>query len=208
MIIDIYQDTVCPWCWIGKKNMMDAISQWETENNQSVTIRYHSFLLDPNLPEEGRGFREVMAEKMGSERMVDQATQQVTGAGAAVGVPFRFENVTRMPNTILSHALIKMAPEKVALPLVEAIFKAYFYEGQDIGELDVLVSIAEKVGMDPIQVRNSLLAGEYKEEVRKDLQNANELNISGVPFFVIDNKLALSGAHSKENFLKAFAEAK
>jgi predicted DsbA family dithiol-disulfide isomerase len=120
MVIDIFQDTVCPWCRIGKKNLMDALAKWTGED---VEIRYRSFQLDPTTPLEGRPFKAIMESKFGNNPERLQAMlQQVTGAGAAVGVNFDFSGVELSPNTLKSHQLIVLAPEDKKKDVVDAIY--------------------------------------------------------------------------------------
>jgi predicted DsbA family dithiol-disulfide isomerase len=202
MIIDVFQDTVCPWCRIGKKHLFDALEQWRGE---PVTIRYRTFFLDPNVPKEGLPFREFMAAIKGPHA-VDQMLQHVTQVGRAAGLAFHFDRVKYRPNTLASHILIKLAPAEQTGDVVDAVYKAYFEDGQDIGNLEVLMAIAEQHGLDPQEVREQIIAGEKEEEIEEDLAYAGELQISGVPFFVFDGKLALSGAHPVENFLKALSQ--
>ncbi|MCK9910285.1 DsbA family protein, partial [Microbacteriaceae bacterium K1510] len=116
------QDTVCPWCRIGKQNLFTAIRQWDGE---PVTLRYRSFFLDPNVPEQGLPFRESMAAITGPGGL-DQMFERVTAAGAAAGLTFRFDRVAFKPNTSASHQLIKLASEEKATEMVEAIYQAYF----------------------------------------------------------------------------------
>ncbi|GAA4710716.1 DsbA family oxidoreductase [Brevibacillus fulvus] len=198
MIIDVFQDTVCPWCRIGKKNLMDALAQWQGE---PVTIRYRAFFLDPGVPKEGLPFHETMQAITGGN--LDEALARITEAGEAVGLNFRYDRVQKRPNTVASHILIKLTPEEKASDIVEAIYKAYFEDGLDIGDLDVLVKIAEENGLDGEQIREQILSDEAQDDLEEDLSIAQELQITGVPLFVFDEKLALSGAHPVINFLKA-----
>ncbi|TRY28258.1 DsbA family oxidoreductase [Brevibacillus sp. LEMMJ03] len=204
MMIEIFQDTICPWCRIGKKHLFDAIRQWDGE---PVTIRYRAYQLNPDTPKAGLPFWETMAAMKGGRDVVQRMVQHAANAGEAAGVPFRFDRVEMWPNTHASHTLIKLAPPERATDLVDAVFRAYFEEGKDIGSLDVLAAIAAEQGMDPEWVRSQLASDAKREEIAEDLAYARELNITGVPFFIIDGKLALSGAHPAENFLKAFRQA-
>jgi predicted DsbA family dithiol-disulfide isomerase len=206
MIVDVFQDMVCPWCRIGKKNLFDGLEEWRQTHDEPVEIRYRAFLLDPSMPPEGRPFMEVMMNKMGSRERVQQIVNRVTEAGRAVGVPFDFGKVKKMPNTWASHALIKMAPKEMADEMVEAVFRAYFEEGRDIGNMAVLLELAREHGLDDRTVKESLEREEMNGAIKEDLRLAEQLGIRAVPFFILDGKLALSGAHSKETFLKALAE--
>lgn len=205
MIIDVYQDTVCPWCRIGKANLLNALSQWESAD--SVTLRWHAFQLDPTTPAEGHDFNQSMVAKMGGPERLKQILGQVTQAGAASGLNFDFDRVTRMPNTLLSHQLISLAPEEMKLKLIDAIYQAYFENGRDIGSLDVLVAIAEELQLDSVKLREQLAANEALEAVKTDLTNAQGYAIRGVPYFILDGKLAVSGAQAAEGFLSALKQA-
>ncbi|WP_044639935.1 DsbA family oxidoreductase [Risungbinella massiliensis] len=203
MKIEVFQDLVCPWCYIGKQNLLKAIQAW----GKPVTLVHRSFLLDPTIPKEGIGFLESMSQKMGNAEAVKQITERVTRAGAQVGISFRFDLVEQMPNTILSHRLIKSLPEDQQMTLSESIFEAYFTQGKDIGKKEVLTEIALSSGLAADQIQEAWGNEETVQAVTSELTRAKELGVSGVPFFVLNEKLGLSGAHPVENFLRAFAEA-
>ncbi|MFC7441455.1 DsbA family oxidoreductase [Laceyella putida] len=208
MIIELFQDIVCPWCRIGKKNLFAALEEWRREHDEEVTIRYLSFLLDPTMPPEGRPFREVMTAKMGNPEAMWQAFAHVTQAGAAVGVHFDFTKIERMPNTWLAHTLMKCTPASQAGDMLEALYTAEFEEGKDVGAEEVLLELAERQGLDRGEVKTAFADDAKREEIEADLLMAKQMGIQGVPFVIIDEKLALSGAHAPANFLRAFAEAK
>lgn len=206
MIIDIFQDTVCPWCRIGKQNLLEALKEWKDE---PVEIRYRAFQLDPTTPVEGLPFRETMAKKFGSAgtdilRMFGQVEQ----AGKAAGVPFDFSKVEYMPNTLLSHQLYSLVPRERQAELVEAIYKAYFEDGRNIGDIEVLLEIGEAFGLERESTRERLVNKEKLQQVEKDLAFAKEVGITGVPFFIINNKFALSGAQPPHVFVQALEKAK
>jgi predicted DsbA family dithiol-disulfide isomerase len=204
MIIDIFQDTICPWCRIGKKHLFDALKKWESD--ESITIRYRSFILDPTVPKEGMLFSTFMEEKMGGPERAKQMTDHVTKAGKAAGITFNFDRVEYRPNTLASHLLLKLASPEKTKDMVDAIYKAYFEDGLDIGNVDILVQIAKEQGMNDEEVRTQILAETKREEVEADVALAQELQITSVPFFVIDGKIGLAGAHPAETFLKALHE--
>ncbi|KPC71147.1 DsbA family oxidoreductase [Laceyella sacchari] len=208
MIIDIFHDIVCPWCRIGKKNLFTALAEWKREHGEEVTIRYRSYLLEPDMPKEGRPFQEHMAEKMGGQERMMQVFAQVTRAGADIGLHFDFTKIERMPNTWLAHTLLKCTPPALVEGMLDALHVAEFEEGKDVGSLEVLLELAARVGLDLDEVRTALTEDAKRAEIEADLALARQIGIQGVPFVIIDEKLALSGAHSPANFLKAFAEAK
>ncbi|TFE28930.1 DsbA family oxidoreductase [Cohnella luojiensis] len=204
MKIDVYSDMVCPWCRIGKKNMSDAIETWSEQSGQTVEVSYHAYQLDPSLPPEGLPFNSVMEKKMGGAERLRPMMQRVTDAGAAVGVTFNFDKVERMPNTVLAHRITALLPEEDEVYWIDAVMKAYFEDGRDIAKLDVLMEIAAELGLDADEARRHLEAGEGLEYIKKDQESAKALGISGVPFFIINNKYALSGAYPSAQFLEAF----
>ncbi len=204
MKIDVYSDMVCPWCRIGKKNMNDAIEAWHEQTGQEVEVSYHAYQLDPSLPAEGLPFNSVMEKKMGGAERLRPMLQRVTEAGADVGVTFRFDKVERMPNTVLAHRITALLPQADESTWIEAVMKAYFEDGRDIAKPDVLLDVAAELGLDAEEARRLLDNGEGLEDVEKDMAAARAIGISGVPFFVIDNKYALSGAYPSAQFLEAF----
>ncbi|CAI6081767.1 DsbA family oxidoreductase [Cohnella sp. JJ-181] len=206
MHISIYSDMVCPWCRIGKKNVMDAIAQWTAESGEEVTVSYHAFLLDPSVPAEGLPFRASMAHKMGGEHRIEEMLQRVTEAGAAVGVPFRFDRVTRMPNTVLAHRLTAILPADRREAWIDAVMMAYFEYGRDIAKREVLLEIAADLGFETFPLESALDHGRGAEEVQADLDHATSMGISGVPFFVLNDKYGLSGAYPAAEFVKAFGK--
>ncbi|MUG71895.1 MULTISPECIES: DsbA family oxidoreductase [Paenibacillus] len=204
MQIDVYSDMVCPWCRIGKQNLKDALAAWS--GGKEATIRVRSFQLDPSLPPEGLPFHDAMGKKMGGPAGVAQVTERVTQAGAAVGVTFRFDRVTRMPSTLLAHRLVALLPEDRQAALVDGIMKAYFEDGQDIAQLEVLLAIAAAQGHAAETLRSRLEQGEGAERVNADQEEAARIGVTGVPFFVFDNKYALSGAYPAEQMIKVMEQ--
>ncbi|TBL72693.1 DsbA family oxidoreductase [Paenibacillus thalictri] len=204
MLIEIFQDTVCPWCRIGKANLFKALGQWQGED---VQIRWRTFLLDDTLPAEGVPFREHMADKFGGRVDLDQMFGSVTNAGAAAGVHFDFSKVTRMPNTRLSNQLIVIASDALKEPVIERVNKAYFEEGLDTAKLDVLLDVAEKAGMDREDTRRQLEAGAGIQQIEQDIAFARQAGITGVPFVVLNGKFAVSGAQPPEQFVRALEHA-
>jgi predicted DsbA family dithiol-disulfide isomerase len=190
MHIDVYQDTVCPWCRIGKRHLELALEGYE----QPVSVAYHSFYLNPDIPPEGYDFRPYMIAKGGGQIELEGFFDGPRERGAAVGLTFNFEDITRAPNTTLSHQLIAITPDADRAAMTDAIYAAYFEHGRDIGELAVLLDIAEGQGVDREMTREKLEAGAGLEDVEADVAMAQRLSISGVPFFVINGKYGFSGA--------------
>jgi predicted DsbA family dithiol-disulfide isomerase len=203
MKIDIFSDNVCPWCRIGKQNLMEALQLWEAQ--EPVTIRWRSFQLDPEVPEGGRPFKEALEAKFGGSDQVDQIFGQVCKVGEACGAEFHFDRIETEPNTLLSHRLLKLVPPDRQTEIADALFRAHFQEGRNIGELEVLVAIAGEAGLQADEYRQRLENGEGAGEVEEDLEFARRAGIRSVPYFIFDDKYGLSGAHPVQSFLQAFA---
>lgn len=184
MHIDIVHDTACPWCRIGKHNLHTALAAWQGE---PVTIRYWPFFLNPDAAPEGEDFRELMQKKYGSRFTLQEMFDRPTEAGAAVGLTFDFSKVTVAPNTVLSHRLITLAPDDLREPLIDAIYAAYFQYGKNISLLDVLLDVAESVGMNRAETQALLESDAAKSEVAEQVAQMYESGVSGVPFFILKN---------------------
>lgn len=209
--IDIISDVVCPWCYLGQRRLGLALEALAGELKANVA--WKPYQLEPNAPPEGFDAADYLARKLGEER-VKQSHQMLTGLGAEIGLPFAFEKTRRIPNTLDAHRLIHWAgavdaatQDKVA----HALFTANFVEGRDVGDHDVLLEIATAAGMDGDVVRGKLASAEDRETIRNEITRAQSLGVSGVPFFVIDGKYAISGAQGIDvfvNALKQIAEKK
>lgn len=202
MKIDVFHDTVCPWCRIGKTHLLQALEAWHEE---PVEISYRAFLLDPSTPPEGRPMSSF-AEKVGSQDVVDQMHQRVCQVGEACGLDFHFENIAQLPNTILSHQLIKLTPMEGQQAMVEALNDAYFEQGLDIGQMSVLLDIARAQGLNRTEVEQQLTSERMLPAVLEDLAFARDAKISGVPLFIFNDQYALSGAQPVEAFLQALKQ--
>lgn len=203
MQIQIFHDTVCPWCRIGKENLFQALQQW----GQPVELQWRAYQLDPSTPKEGLPFRESMEKKFAGRVDLPQLFGQVVQAGKAAGVHFDFDKVERSPNTLLSHQVIALMPADQTTAYVEAVNRAYFEEGKYIGQLDVLLELAAECGADPDSLRARVEQGEGVEQVEDDLAFGRQVGITGVPFFVLAGKYALTGAQPVSAFLQAFDQA-
>lgn len=205
MHIDVFQDTVCPWCRIGKKHLADALAQWEGE---PVEVRFHPFLLQPAMPAEGADFRQHMAAIKGDANL-DPMFGRVCAAGEACEVNFDFGKVQRAPNTLLSHCLIAVAPPERQSEIVDAIFRAYFEEGRDIGDLETLLDIAEEqhLGVERAELAEALSDEQLQQQIAAEAAWISRQGITGVPFFVIDETYGLSGAQPAETLLAAIRHA-
>jgi predicted DsbA family dithiol-disulfide isomerase len=207
MHIDLFSDTVCPWCRIGKRHLELALAEWGRETAEPVTLRYRSFFLDPTLPPEGRDFRAHMTAKGGGRVPLEQFFAAPRERGAAAGLTFNFEAIEKAPNTLLSHRLVALAPEATRGALLDALYAAYFEFGRDVGDLDVLAGLAAAVGLAAAATRAQLAGDAGAAEVLADVAFARQVGISGVPFFIFNERLAFSGAQPPDVILRVLRQA-
>jgi predicted DsbA family dithiol-disulfide isomerase len=203
--IDIYSDVICPWCYVGKRRLERALQLWETA---SVRVCWRPFQLNPTMPRHGMDRREYLEAKFGGSAAARTIYDQVSAAGAAEGIQFAFERMTRTPNTFAAHRLIWWAGQQGKQgEMVERLFQRYFLEGGDIGDLDSLSQAAAEVGVDRAIAETFLAGEEGVEEVRREEAAGHRLGIRGVPYFVINGTSALSGAQPPEQLVEAFRES-
>lgn len=203
MQIDIISDVVCPWCLVGKRHLEAALAQ---RPDLDVTIRWKPFQLNPDMPKEGMDRKTAIARKFGSAENAGKIYQRVSEAGKKAGVDFNFDAIPKTPNTVDAHRLIHWAGEAgVQDAVVEILFRKFFIDALDVGERDVLADAAAEAGMARDDVLARLNSDLDLEQMRADEQHARALGVSGVPFFVFENKYALSGAQPPEVFLEVFA---
>jgi predicted DsbA family dithiol-disulfide isomerase len=198
---DVYSDVVCPWCFIGKRRLEKALA------GRAATVRWHPFELNPAMPREGVERRAYRVKKFGSWERSLELDAQVGRAFAGEGLTFNAEQMARTPNTFDAHRLIWLAGERGGQDAVaEALFRAYFTDGRDLSDRATLAAVAAEGGLGRAEV-DELLAGERgAAEVRDREMSGRRLGISGVPFFVINDAVALSGAQAPEAFRTAFEQ--
>ncbi|WP_375501767.1 DsbA family oxidoreductase [uncultured Nostoc sp.] len=204
MLIDIFHDPVCPWCRIGKKHLFDALAKWQEE----VDIRWHPFILDNTIPADGYEFRSFMQNRKGIKAQELQYLFDSTQyTGEMAGVKLNFDKIRLAVNTKLSHRLITLAPAKVKNDVVEAIYKAYFEDGLNIGDIEVLIAIGRAYQMDSRELRLQLSDDAAIKAFVAESIFARPNGINSVPFFIINNKVKINGSHSVEIFLQALNRA-
>ncbi len=203
MNIEIWSDFVCPFCYIGKRRLEQALEQFP--HRKDVTVVFRSFELDPNAPKETPlTIHEIIAQKYGiTVEEAKRANADIGRQAEAVGLTFRFETM-KPTNTFDAHRLAQYAKEKGKLQdVVERLFFAYFTESKHISDRDVLLDIAEAAGLDRSETEAVLDGDRYTEQVREDEAEAAQLGVRGVPFFVLNRKYAISGAQPIEVFRQA-----
>lgn len=199
MLIEVYQDLVCPWCRIGKRNLDLALREW---TGVPVTVRYLPFLLDESVPvEDPPAFHDYMARRKGSLDLAP-VFARVTQAGAAVGLTFNFDRIEVATNTVLGHRLVALTPPALQGVMLDALHDAYFEEGRDIGNLETLVEIAAQIGLDRATIAEQLVGHLMRDEVISEVAAARHIGITGVPSFVFDRAFSVSGAQPASVLLR------
>jgi predicted DsbA family dithiol-disulfide isomerase len=195
LVIDIFSDIICPWCFLGKRRLDAAIAMVPEAD---VTVRWRPFFLDPAIPKEGIDRRKYLVNKFGEGRL-KTLHDPLIAAGQQDDVPYAFDKITRTPNTLDAHRVVRWAGETgVQHKLVEALFVAYWRDGRDVGDHDVLADIANAEGMDRKAVRRDLASDTDKLEVFAEVQQAQSMGVQGVPTFILAQRFGVSGAQSAE----------
>ena len=189
--IDVISDVVCPWCYLGKRKLDAAMKQVEAF---TYDVRWRPFQLDPTIPPEGIARSEYMSRKFGPEKIA-AIHARLEEAGQEEGLSFAFDKITRSPNTLDAHRLIRWAqPSGKQSDIVERLFHLYFVEGQDIGDRNVLIDVARQAGLDVDLITRLFVEGVDIVPVQEEMSTAARMGISGVPFFIFGGKYAVSGA--------------
>jgi predicted DsbA family dithiol-disulfide isomerase len=193
LAIEVISDAICPWCWVAKRRLDRVIAALSPHVAASVTWR--PFELNPEMPKAGIDRRAYRSAKFGSWQRSQALDAQVAAAGRPDGLVFNHDRMERTPNTIDAHRLIRLAgQEGKQTEIVEGLFAAYFNEGRDIGDPAVLADIGTSAGLDHTRIVAMLASDEGLEEVRSELQRAQDLGVSGVPTVLVDGVPLFSGA--------------
>ena len=200
--LDILSDPICPWCYIGKANLDAALT-----DESPFTVEWHPFQLNPDMPDEGMDRRTYLETKFGGKENAVKVYGRIAEAAEAAGLEIDFAGIKRTPNTINAHQLIHWAGiERRQTPVVDALFRAYFVEGRDIGASEVLVEIATDVGLDGSAI-GKLLEGEADlADIRARDAHARKAGVTGVPTFIVANQHAVPGAQPPELWRKVVAD--
>ena len=203
MIIDVFSDPICPWCYIGKRRLERALARGG--RNGAVVVRWRAFQLNPEMPAGGMPRKAYVALKFGGAERANEFYRNIAATGAGEEIAFDFEHIERTPNTVNAHRLIRYAARQGKdSKVVEALFRAYFLDAHDIGDIAVLAAIAAENGLDAATVRAFLDSTEDASEVRAEHEFAVSLNITGVPCFIVENRYVVTGAREPEAFMPVF----
>ncbi|MEI4480932.1 MULTISPECIES: DsbA family protein [unclassified Phyllobacterium] len=205
-IIDVVSDVVCPWCFLGRKRLENALAM---NPDIEATVNWRPFQLDPTIPRQGKDRNRYMQEKFGSSDKIFEIHQQLIELGKEEGIEFDFEAIKISPNTLDAHRLIRWASQakpNVQDAVVGILFSYYFEQGKDIGDRQVLLEAAEEAGMD-VAIVDSLLATDADTVgVQQEIDTANQVGVRGVPCFILDQKYAVMGAQSADALADAIRQ--
>lgn len=206
MTVDVVSDVVCPWCYVGKRRLELALEQAE---DIDVEVRWRPFQLDPTIPDGGVDREEYFREKFGDLGRVAAIHERLKELGDGVGIRFAFERITRTPNTLDAHRLIRWASiEGAGEEVVEKLFSLFFEDAADLGDIDVLVEAAVAAGLPGDLVRRLLESDADRDEVREEIATVQRMGVTGVPCFIIDGRYAVMGAQEPEAIVAALRQAR
>lgn len=200
LTIEVYSDVVCPWCYVGKRRLERAL----TEFGGAPRVIWRPFELNPTMPKAGMDRTAYLEAKFGSLDAFRQLEEHVQAAGASEGISFAFENITRTPNTFAAHRLIWLAEREGRQDaVVTSLFRGYFEEGAEIGTIATLIRLAERAGLSKEVAERVLQSEEGTAEVKAEEAAGHALGIRGVPYFLVNGTYAISGAQPVETFVSA-----
>ena len=208
--LDIVSDTICPWCYVGKAHLAQALPVLAAEG-LVFAITWRPFQLNPDMPGEGVDRRMYRTRKFGSWERSQQLDAGVARAAAAAGLPMRHDLMVRTPNTVASHVIMALAHEAGGAALqdrfADVLFVAYFVGGQDVGDVETLATLAADAGLPREDALAALADPARAEAVRRDERLARELRLDGVPSFVLDGRFLFSGAQPASVMVQALRQA-
>jgi predicted DsbA family dithiol-disulfide isomerase len=206
LAVDVISDVICPWCYIGKNRLEKAIAAFD--GNQEVRVRWLPFQLNPTMPMEGSSRKEYRIRKFGSWERSLELDANLIAVGETEGIHFAFDRIERTPNTVDAHRLIWLGDQQGCQDaIVEALFRAYFTEGRDLSNRQKLIDVVAEAGLER-HLAEDMLNSEVGMDAIKEAETVSQRHqVDGVPFFIINNKVALSGAQQPNAFLDAFRGA-
>ena len=205
-VLEVVSDTICPWCYVGKRHLDAALA--EIGDDVPLAIRWRPFQLNPDMPREGMDRRTYRAQKFGSWERSQALDAKVTAAGDAAGIVFHHDRMTRTPNTLASHVLVRLAGEQgVQDAVIEALFQAYFTDGRDVGDGAVLAEIGAACGLDRDAVDAALADDGLRAAVQEEARAFAQAGVTGVPTLLLNRFVLATGAASPETIANAVRAA-
>src|SRR3954468_3540181 len=208
--IDVISDVVCPWCFIGKRHLERALDLWRARYpDEILTVRWHPFQLNPQLPASGVPRKHYLEKKFGGPERAKEIYARVSEAGKRAGIEFAFDAIEVQPNTIDAHRLMHFAGERGQQDaMAEALFRRYFEQGADLTDKAILADIAAQAGMNRDEALTYLTSDADRELIEEQDRRARSTGVQGVPFFIFNQRLALSGAQPPEAMMEAMEKAR
>lgn len=212
LVVTFYFDLICPWCLIGKRHLRTALKLFRQRHpGVDIVIEWRSHMLLPGTPEHGIPYQEFYEQRLGGPAAVTARRAQVRDAARAAGIEIAFERIEVMPNTLAAHHLIDCAKEcgsaRQVDELIDRLFTAYFMDGLNIGDATVLTAIAANTGCPTSEIAACLESTQHQRRFFEKLAATASSQVSGVPFFVFNECLAISGAHPPQSLLAAMEQA-
>ena len=207
--IEIFSDVVCPWCYIGKRNLENALQILNEKDEQfESTLNWRSFQLNPQLKEDGILRQDYITNKFGEGANSEVIYERVRLAGEAVGLTMNFDKIIMQPNSSKMHSLIYAAKEtNNDIELIENFFKAFFIDGMNLTDFEIVSKIASDSGLDSETINGVFHDNLFEKFVQEDIKMSKKYNITGVPFYVIDDSIGISGAQPPEVIVDAINQS-
>ena len=207
--IEIFSDVVCPWCYIGKRNLEKALQILnKKEEKFESTLNWRSFQLNPQLKAEGILRKEYISNKFGKGANSEIIYEGVRLAGEAVGLKMNFDKIIMQPNSSKIHSLIYAAKEtNKDIELIENFFKAFFIDGMNLTNFEIVSKVASDSGLDSETINQVFYGNSFDKFVKEDIKISKDYNITGVPFYVIDDSIGISGAQPPEVIVDAINQS-
>ncbi len=204
--VEVYSDIVCPWCYVGKRRLERALAQ--LNGGAQARISWRPFQLNPTMPLDGMDRSTYLKAKFGSLEAFGRMEEQLLAAGADERIPFAFEKIQRTPNTFAAHRLVWYAAQQGKQDkVVEVLFRAYFLNGENIGDLKTLAHVASEAGLDRTETEEFLESDNGMVEVKAEEAVGRRLGVRGVPYFVFNGRLSISGAQPPDIMVSAIQQA-
>src|SRR5262249_28135909 len=204
LLVDVLSDVICPWCYIGKRRLEKAVAAFDGP----AGVRWLPFQLNPAMPKEGVSRREYRTKKFGSWERSQELDARVGAVGQSEGIHFAFDRIGRTPNTLDAHRLVGLAEGRgVQDAVVEALFRAYFTEGRDIGNRQTLLDVVAGAGLDRHGGEGLLNSDDGLEAIKEADALARRFEVDGVPLFIVNGKITMTGAQQPDAFLAVFRQA-
>ncbi len=204
LAIEVISDVICPWCFIGKRRLEKACASLDPVE---VVVNWLPYQLNPGMPPEGISRKENRIQKFGSLERSQELDANVGANGKDEGIDFRFDLIERTPNTVDAHRLIWLAGQQGCQnAVVEALFLAYFTNGKDLSDRSILLDVVVQAGLQKKLAQDLLASSDGLNEIEAAKQLAQQVSVDGVPFFIVNRKVALAGAQPVDSFLEVFRQ--